>query len=109
MKPFFEATKMCIYEVAKGNLGLGGCGGVMRDQYGRILLGVALPLRYQTNHLVEAVATDHGVLLARNSKVNYVWMEGDSNKIIQCLLGKQKLSWNIRTWIEKTREISLSF
>ena len=41
--------------VAKGNLGLAGCGGVIRNHYGRSIAAVALPLGSQTNDIVEAM------------------------------------------------------
>lgn len=70
---------------------------------------MALPLGCQTNHLVEVVATYHGVPLAKKINAKAVWLEGDSNNIIQCLFSKHKPSWNIKCWIEKERDLLKSF
>ncbi|XP_057824991.1 uncharacterized protein LOC131036977 [Cryptomeria japonica] len=94
---------------SKENSGLTGCGGVIRDKNGRFLAMVALPLGCQTNHLVEVIVAYQGLLLAKINTAKSVWLEGDSNNIIQCLLGNHKPSWNIKWWIEKARMFKWAF
>lgn len=70
---------------------------------------MVLPLESQTNHLAEAIAAYHSLRLARQLNYTHVWIEGDSNNIIQCLKGKQKPSWSISYWIEDSIDIIRSF
>lgn len=51
---------------------------------------VALPLGCLTNHLAEVVVAYYGLMLAKNINANLICLKGDSNNIIQCLMGKQK-------------------
>lgn len=70
---------------AKGNLSPTGCGGVLRDCYGKLVSAVALPLGIQTNHFVEVVVAYHGIKLAREKGVSKLLVKGDSLNIINYL------------------------
>lgn len=94
---------------AKGDLGLAGCGGVLRDENGGFISAVVLPLGSQTNRLAKVVATYHGLSMASQLNNKSVWLQGDSKNIIQCLNGSQSPSWNIQSCIRDTVKIIESF
>lgn len=68
--------------VAKGNLGLAGCGGVIRDEHGRCIATVALPMGTQSNHLAESMGAFQTLQISKKLQCRKVWIEGDLNNII---------------------------
>lgn len=86
--------------VTKGNPGVAGCGGVIRDSFGNFLGATASPLGSQTNHLAEAAGAYHIINLAQSLNFKNLWLEGDSKNIIDCLRGKSPPSWTIKSWID---------
>ena len=52
------------------------------------------------NHLVKASVARHIVKLALDSRIEHLWLEGDSLNIINCILGITTPSWTIASIIE---------
>lgn len=90
---------------AKGNSGLAVCGGVFRDHFGQCLAVVALPLGKQTNHYVEAMAALQATRMAKDTSISNLWLEGNSNNIINCLKEISKPSWTIDNIIQEIESI----
>lgn len=55
------------------------------------------------NHFVEASAASHIVKLALASRIDNLWLEGDSLNIINCLIGYAKPLWTIANTIEELK------
>lgn len=94
---------------SKGNPGVAGCGVVLRDEWGICKIIKCIPIGKQTNHVTEAMAAYHGIILAKEAKCTKVWCEGDSLNIINCLNMKFPPSWSISNAIKATRKISEEF
>ena len=94
---------------SKGNPGSSGSGGVIRNDYGDCIAAFSLPLGFQTNHCAEANAACNVVKLAFEIGVTNLWLEGDSNNIIKCIIGNSHPSWTIANLIDETRETLAKF
>ena len=85
---------------AKGNPGLAGCGEIIRNSLDGGIVVFSSPIGHQTNHLAEASAARLIVKLALDSGIKYLWLEGDSLNIINCILGVTNPSWTIESIIK---------
>lgn len=85
-------VKINFDKAAKGNPGPVGCRGVIKDENGIFISIVVLPVGCQTNHLAKAIGAYQGLLLAKQLDCNKVWLEGNSNNIINCIKGLYKPS-----------------
>lgn len=94
---------------SKGNPGSLGCGDIIRNEFGAGIAAFSLPLVFQTNHFAEANAAYHMVKLAFEIGVSNLWLEGDSNNIIKCLIGNSHYSWTISNLIEEMCETLAKF
>ena len=94
---------------SKGNLGIVGCGIVIRDTYGEKVGCMAIPIGNQTNHVAEASSALHGLIYAKNLNLRKVWVEGDSLNIINFLNKITKPSWTISKIIFQAINIINSF
>ena len=94
---------------SKGNPGSSGSGGVIRDENGDGIAAFSLPLGLQTNHFAEANAACNVVKLAFEIGVTNLWLEGDLNNIIKCIIGNSHPSWSIANLIDETRETLAKF
>lgn len=88
---------------AKGNPGVAGCGGVIRDSFGNFIGATTSPLGSQTNHLAEAAGAFHIINLAQSLNIKHLWLEGDSKNIIDYLKEKSPPSSTIKSWIEEAK------
>lgn len=88
---------------AMGNLGLAGCGGVIRNNFGHCMAVVTLPLGIKTNPLTEVMASLQVTKLAKDIGVTRLWLQGDSMNIIKCLIGLSIPSWTIDNIIKETK------
>lgn len=93
----------------QGNPDPSGCGAILRDDRGICKEMVAIPIGTQTNHKAEAMIALQGILLAKKWNCPYLWIEGDSNKIIKCLKGTSKPSWSIHNIITSTIDLISTF
>lgn len=64
-----------------------------------------LPLGIQTNHFAEASVACQVVKLAFELGITKLWLEGDSNNIINCINCITQPSWSIANLVEETRAI----
>ena len=70
---------------SKGNPGKVGCGIVIRNSNRDNMGSLAIPIGNQTNHVVEASATLHGLIFAKKLNMNNIWLQRDSLNIINFL------------------------
>lgn len=84
---------------AKENPSRAGCGGVTRFYNVICVATITSPLGIQSNHIAEAMGVLKTLKVARQLKINKVWIEGDSLNIIRCLKRQDKPSWNSKNII----------
>lgn len=94
---------------SKGNPGIAGCGVVLRDKWGKCKIIKCIPIGNQTNHVAEAMAPYHRMVLAKEANCTRVWCEGDSLNIINYLNKKFPPSWTINNAIKAAKKISETF
>ena len=94
---------------SKGNPGPSRCGGIIRNTYGEGIMAFYLPLGTQSNHFAEARATYEAIKLAFDMGFRWLWLEGDSKNIIDCIKCITQPSWTISNIIEGTRAIMDKF
>lgn len=78
--------------VAKGNLGPAGYGRIIRNGHGKGVVAFSYPLGIQMNHFAEATATYHVVKLPLATRIENLWLEGESLNTVNCLKGCTKPS-----------------
>ena len=82
---------------------------MIRNSNGDNMGSLAIPLGFQTNHVVEASTALHGLLYAKKLNLNKIWLEGDSLNIINCLNKNTIASWTISNIIYESIQIINSF
>ena len=90
---------------SKGNPGPLGCGRVIRNNFGGGVAAFSLPLGFQTNHFAEASSACQTIKLAFEMGIKKLWLEGDSNNIINCIKHISHPSWTIANIIEEIHAI----
>lgn len=93
----------------KGNPGLRGYGGLIRDDMENCLIVVVIPIGVQTNHVMEAMDLLQTLKIIKKEMAQNVWIEGDSTNILKCINKITKPSWSIKAIIKEARIIIKSF
>ena len=82
---------------------------MIRNDNGDCIASFSLLLGFQTNHYAEANIMCNVVKLAFEIGVTNLWLEGDSNNIIKCIIGNLHPSWMIANFIDETCETLAKF
>ena len=80
---------------AKGNPRKARASGIIRNVYGKGITNFTTSLGIQTNHYVKGIVAYQTINLAKEIGVKFLWLEGDSKNIIDCLNGRNKATWTI--------------
>ncbi|KAH9326472.1 hypothetical protein KI387_006650, partial [Taxus chinensis] len=72
-------------QLQKGNPGLVGRGGIIRDHNGDWILAYAGRLGTQSNNVAESRALLWGVSLAKEKEIKHILIEGDSLLILNAI------------------------
>lgn len=94
---------------SKGNPGNAECVVVLRDEWGVCKTIKCIPIGSQTNHVAEAIASYHGLVLDKEANCTKIWFEGNSLNIINYLNNVFLPSWSIYNAIKSVKEISETF
>lgn len=86
----------------KGNPGQAGIGGIIRNDHGKGIAAITVPLGMQTNHFSEVFAAHQTNKLAKEIGVRNLWLEGDSKNIINYLNEKNLPTWTIANIINES-------
>ena len=86
-----------------------GCSGIIRNSYGEGIAAFSLPLGFQSNHFAKARAAYEAIKLAFDMGSKWLWLEGDSKNIIDCIKCITQPSWTISNIIEGTHTIMDKF
>ena len=109
MLPPESCCKANFDGASKGNLGPSGCNGIIRNSYGEGIMAFSLPLGTQSNHFAEAKDAYEAIKLAFDMGFRWLWLEGDSKNIIDCIKCIIQPSWTISNIIEGTHAIMDKF
>jgi len=75
---------------SKGNPGLAGCGGVLRDDRGEWQWGFAMNMGFCSSIKAELMAVLKGLQVAKDRGVQKLWIKSDSRVHVGMLLGDYK-------------------
>ncbi|KAH9293663.1 hypothetical protein KI387_041132, partial [Taxus chinensis] len=104
IRPEENVVKLNFDGASKGNLGLAGGGGILRNNEGDWLFVYVGPLGWQTNNMAEARALLWGVLLAKEKGFKDIQIEGDSLIIINALNNQGSINWPLRNILNDVKE-----
>ena len=107
--PPMDWYKISFHGASKGNLGIAGCGIIIRNENGDRMGSMAIPIGIQTYHVAKESATLYGLIYAKSLNLNNIWLEGDSLTNINCLNRVTKSSWTINNTICQAIDLINSF
>ena len=81
-------VKINIDGASKANPGEAGVGGIFRNSNGELILGFASYLDLATTNYAEAKAICLILYFAKNMGLTKIWIESDSEILVQCLNGE---------------------
>ncbi|KAL0444842.1 UNVERIFIED_CONTAM: putative ribonuclease H protein [Sesamum latifolium] len=81
---------------SKGNPGISGAGGILRDQLGRVIFAFQEPLGNITNTQAELQAIHRGLQICIDRGFRNVWIETDATAIIKLISAPQRGAWNLQ-------------
>ncbi|XP_060203027.1 uncharacterized protein LOC132631469 [Lycium barbarum] len=84
---------------SKGNPGLSGSGGVIRNHLGNLVMAYAMNLNIQTNNYAEAIALKSGIDWCINNGKRKVMIETDSMMLIHWILDIAYTPWPLQNII----------
>ncbi|XP_070030420.1 uncharacterized protein [Nicotiana sylvestris] len=105
-KPDRGWVKLNVDGCSKGNPGLAGGGGIIRDHHGNMMKAFAEFYGPCSNNLAEAKALLHGVKLCSNSGFLKVHVESDSMFTVNMINKRMLPSWQIKHIIEQIWEVT---
>ncbi|KAL0283502.1 UNVERIFIED_CONTAM: putative ribonuclease H protein [Sesamum radiatum] len=80
---------------SKGNPGISGAGGILRDQLGKVIFAFQEPLGIATNTQAELSAIHRGQICISRG-IRKVWIETDATAIIKLISAPQRGAWNLQ-------------
>ncbi|KAL0444852.1 UNVERIFIED_CONTAM: putative ribonuclease H protein [Sesamum latifolium] len=102
-KPQEGWYKMNTDGASKGNPGISGAGGILRDQLGRVIFAFQEPLGNITNTQAELQAIHRGLQICIDRGFRNVWIETDATAIIKLISAPQRGAWNLQAILQTTR------
>ncbi|KAL0302292.1 UNVERIFIED_CONTAM: putative ribonuclease H protein [Sesamum angustifolium] len=82
-KPQEGWHKLNIDGASKGNPGVFGAGGILRDHLGRVIFAFQEPLGTTTNTQAELCAVHRGLKICRDKGFHKIWIETDATVVIR--------------------------
>ncbi|OIS97451.1 putative ribonuclease h protein [Nicotiana attenuata] len=106
-KPSVGEFKLNVDGCSKGNPGNAGCGGVLRDHLGRLIMAFTVYLGSCSNNSAEAQAIKTGVRWCLDHGFNRLTVESDSLVVIQMIRGEISTTWHIKDEISAIQAMNL--
>ncbi|KAL0294570.1 UNVERIFIED_CONTAM: putative ribonuclease H protein [Sesamum radiatum] len=75
---------------SKGNPGISGAGGILRDQLGKVIFAFQEPLGSATNTQAELSAIHRGLQICFSRGLRKIWIETDATAIIKLISAPQR-------------------
>ncbi|KAL0290650.1 UNVERIFIED_CONTAM: hypothetical protein Sradi_7045900 [Sesamum radiatum] len=92
-------------ERPKGNPGISGAGGILRNHLGRVMFAFLEPLGINTNTHAELSAIHRGLQLCRDKGFRKIWIETDAKAIITLISSPRQGAWNLQNTLQRIRNI----
>ncbi|XP_070042479.1 uncharacterized protein [Nicotiana tomentosiformis] len=99
-KPTDEVFKLNVDGCFKGNPGSAGCGGILRDHLGQLIIAFSSYLGVTTNNYAEAQAIKTGLIWCIDHGFNTLEIESDSLILIKMIKNDICASWEIKDFID---------
>ncbi|KAI3443768.1 hypothetical protein Pfo_000433 [Paulownia fortunei] len=90
---------------SKGNPGIAGAGGLLRNWNGDVLVAFYEAIGVQTNSVAELHAVLRGLMLAIERGFTRIWIEVDSKLVVQLLTGNSMANWTHQSFITRDRSL----
>ncbi|KAL0286428.1 UNVERIFIED_CONTAM: putative ribonuclease H protein, partial [Sesamum radiatum] len=90
---------------SKGNPGISGAGGILRNHLGRVMFAFLEPLGINTNTHAELSAIHRGLQLCRDKGFRKIWIETDAKAIITLISSPRQGAWNLQNTLQRIRNI----
>ncbi|KAL0289915.1 UNVERIFIED_CONTAM: putative ribonuclease H protein [Sesamum radiatum] len=100
-----EWYKLNMDGASKGNPGISGAGGILRDQSGKVIFAFQEPLGNATNTQAELSAIHRGLQICFSRGLHKIWIETDATTIIKLISAPQRGAWNLQATLQNIRKI----
>ncbi|KAL0430779.1 UNVERIFIED_CONTAM: putative ribonuclease H protein [Sesamum radiatum] len=90
---------------SKGNPGISGAGGILRDQLGKVIFVFQEPLGNATNTQAKLSAIHRGLQICASRGLRKIWIETDATAIIKLISAPQRGKWNLQATLQNIRKI----
>ncbi|KAL0281699.1 UNVERIFIED_CONTAM: putative ribonuclease H protein [Sesamum radiatum] len=90
---------------SKGNPGISGAGGILRDQLGKVIFAFQEPLGNATNTQAELSAIYRGLQICFSRGLRKIWIETDATAIIKIISAPQRGAWNLQATLQNICKI----
>ena len=108
-KPQEGWVKLNTDEASKGNPGLAGCGGVVRNEDGRWIMGFARRIGVTTSFVAELWGLREGLFLCSNLNVQFLVIELDAKAVVDVFLNPNYQNNAVSPILEDCRQLLLRF
>ncbi|KAL0291297.1 UNVERIFIED_CONTAM: putative ribonuclease H protein [Sesamum radiatum] len=90
---------------SKGNPGISGADGILRDQSGKVIFAFQEPLGNATNNQTELSAIYRGLQICFSRGLHKIWIETDATAVIKLISAPQRGAWNLQTTLQNISKI----
>ncbi|KAL0396335.1 UNVERIFIED_CONTAM: putative ribonuclease H protein [Sesamum calycinum] len=90
---------------SKGNPGISGAGGILRNHLGRVMFAFLEPLGTNTNTQAELSAMHRGLQICRDKGFRKIWIEIDAKAIITLISSPRQGAWNLQNTLQRIQNI----
>ncbi|KAL0281808.1 UNVERIFIED_CONTAM: putative ribonuclease H protein, partial [Sesamum radiatum] len=104
-KPQEDWYKLNTDGASKGNPGISGAGGILRDHLGRVIFAFQEPLGINTNTQAELSAINRGLQICRDKGFRKIWIEINAKTIIMLISSPRQGAWNLQNTLQRIRNI----
>ncbi|KAL0355683.1 UNVERIFIED_CONTAM: hypothetical protein Sradi_4015200 [Sesamum radiatum] len=97
-------VKLNLDGASRGNPGVSGARGIIRDRFGQVILAYYKPLDFSTNMMVELQCLFRGLQLCLERGLFHVWIEVDAMHVVQLISKQSKGAWHLQTLLNRIRK-----
>ncbi|KAL0437781.1 UNVERIFIED_CONTAM: putative ribonuclease H protein [Sesamum radiatum] len=107
--PELEWVKLNSDGASRGNPGVSGVGGIIRDHFGQVILAYYEPLGFSTNMMAELQGLFRGLQLCLERGLFHVWIDVDAMHVIRLIAKQSKGAWHLQTLLNRIRKSTCPF
>ncbi|KAL2227779.1 UNVERIFIED_CONTAM: hypothetical protein Sindi_2136600 [Sesamum indicum] len=105
IKPDRGWFKLKTDEASKGNSGVAGADGIIRNHLGQAFLAFREHLGLISNTAAKVKAIYRGVKLCINSNIRKIWMEIDANIALKLISSLPQRPWHLQNLLQQIRDL----